>query len=159
MLLRTNQLGGLLYLNSVNVHFLLKKIIHIVFAAVILASSTGFTISAHYCHDQLIDLGLFAPAHSCCEKSDHGSCQPGDALSTKNHCRDESIVVESTDDYVGSTDTFNFGTTPTIDLLLTVSILVNHTGTDKPVQLKPPWHKEPPPFREVELSKIQTYLI
>jgi len=130
-----------------------------VIAAVILVSSTGFTISVHYCHDQLIDLGLFSPALSCCEKTDHRSCPAGDALNADSHCKDESIVVESIDDYVDSPIAFNLESTPNIDLFHALSILVNIQGSDNPVITEPPWHKEPPPYREVVLSKIQSYLI
>jgi hypothetical protein len=155
-----NQFGkGLLYLHIRRCYILIKKIAHIVFAALILVSSTGFTISVHYCHDQLIDLGLFSPAHSCCEKPDHGSCPAGDALSKMNHCKDESIVVESTDDYEAFAPNFNLENISSIDLLLSVSILFNIQGSDVAIVTEAPWHKEPPPYRAVVLSQIQSYLI
>jgi len=130
-----------------------------VIAALILVSTTGFTISAHYCHDQLIDLRLFSPAHRCCEKVDHTGCQAGDSLSKMNHCKDESIVVESTDDYEGTSSPFSFEKTSTIDLLSTISILFNIQGSDDQIVAKAPWHKEPPSYRAVVLSQIQSYLI
>jgi hypothetical protein len=138
---------------------MLRKIAHIIIAALIIVSSTGFTISAHYCHDQLIDLGLFSPAHSCCEKADHRNCNAGDALTAKSHCKDESIVVESTDVYVDSPVAFNFEKAPLMDLFSNVSILYNVQGSGDHLVIEPPWHKEPPPYREVVLSRIQTYLI
>jgi hypothetical protein len=141
------------------IFFLLKKSAHSVIAVLILVSSTGFTISVHYCHDQLIDLGLFTPAYSCCEKTGHGSCDAGDALSARSHCRDETIVVESTDDYVDSVPDFNLRNSSVIDLFLTVSILFNVQAPAGKIATVAPWHKEPPPFQAVVLSEIQVYLI
>ena len=40
-------------------------------------------------------------------------------LPTMNHCEDESIVVESTDDYVGSSYEVSLENTHSIDLFLT----------------------------------------
>ena len=136
-----------------------KKVIHIIIAGLILVSTTGFTINLHYCHNQLYDLALFSPAHSCCETSSEGQCHAGSTMSKMNHCEDESIVVESTDDYVGSFYTVSFENNNSIDLLLTASILIHIQGAEDGITLKPPWHKEPPPYKEVVLSQIQSYLI
>jgi hypothetical protein len=113
----------------------------------------------HFCHEHLVDVAFFSPAHSCCDKDGKASCQADNTINQMNHCKDESIIVESTDDYVGSSDTFNFENTPTIDLLLTAAVLFNYQNLDSPVKREAPWYKEPPPYKEVELSKIQTYLI
>lgn len=113
----------------------------------------------HFCHEKLIDLALFAPAKSCCDKGAMASCQTGDMIGHKSHCKDESIVIEPTDDYVDVTPAPSLEYAPAFDLFLTASVLFNFPGLHDPVQQEPPWHKEPPPFNEVVLSKIQTYLI
>ncbi len=136
-----------------------KKVIHIIIACFILISTTGFTINLHYCHDQIYDLALFSPAHSCCEAGSEGHCQASVDMANMDHCEDESIVVESTDDYVGSSLTVNLENAHSIDLLLTASILFNVQGSDDEFVIKSPWYKEPPPYREVVLSHIQSYLI
>ena len=136
-----------------------KKVIHIIVACFILVSTTGFTINLHYCHDQIYDLALFSPAHSCCETANQGHCHSTGDLANMNHCEDESIVVESTDDYVGSSFTVSLENTHSIDLLLTASILFNVQGSDDEIVTEAPWHKEPPPYQEVVLSQIQSYLI
>ena len=138
---------------------MIKKIVHIVIANLILVSTIGFTINMHYCHDQLIDLALFSPAHSCCDTGSEGHCHTPDGISNMNHCEDESIEVGSTDDYVVLSFTFNFENTHNIDLLLTATILNNFQGIDNLVENEAPWHKKPPPYQEVVLSQIQSYLI
>ena len=136
-----------------------RKVIHSILAGFILVSTTGFTISLHYCHDKIYDLAVFAPAHSCCEAGSTATCHaPGNA-DTSKHCEDESIVVESTDEYVASSITVDFENTHSIDLLLTAHVIFQVQGADDEVLIEPPWHKEPPPYREVVLSEIQTYLI
>ena len=136
-----------------------RKVLHIVLACFILVSTTGFTISLHYCHNEIYDLAVFAPAHSCCEAGSGAQCHASGDMDTSNHCEDESIVVESTDDYVGSSFAVNLENTHSIDLLLTANVLFHVQGPDDEVLIEPPWHKEPPPFQEVVLSEIQSYLI
>ena len=141
------------------IYCMFRKIAHIIVAALILVSTTGFTINMHYCHNQLIDLALFAPAKSCCDTSSGKPCDTGNEIKKMSHCEDESIQVETTDDFVGSSPAFNLENTPTIELLFTAYILTGIQGSDQEIKLETPWHKEPPPYREVVLSHIQTYLI
>lgn len=136
-----------------------RKVIHIIVACFILVSTTGFTISLHYCHNEIYDLALFSPAHSCCETGSQGHCHSTGELANMNHCEDESIVVESTDDYVGSSFEVSLENTHSIDLLLIASILFNAELSDDDIVTEAPWHKEPPPYQEVVLSQIQSYLI
>lgn len=136
-----------------------KKVVHIIAACFILVSTTGFTINLHYCHSQIYDLALFAPAHSCCESPSQGHCHSTGDIAKMNHCEDESIVVESIDDYVGSSFTASLENTHSIDLLLTASILFNVEAPDDEIVVEAHWHKKPPPYQEVVLSQIQSYLI
>lgn len=138
---------------------MIRKFIHTVLAFVILVSTTGFTISLHYCHDHIYDLAVFSEAHSCCEPDSKAHCHaPGDMDPVK-HCEDESISVEPTDDYIGSSFQIEPVNTHILDLFLTAHVLLQAQGVDHQVLMEPPWHKEPPPCREVVLSQIQTYLI
>jgi len=136
-----------------------KKIIHIIVACFILVSTTGFTINLHYCHNQIYDLALFTPAHSCCESTSQGHCHSTGDIANMNHCEDESIMVESIDDYVGSSYSASLENTHSIDLLLIASILFNVEVSDDEIVIEAPWHNEPPPYQEVVLSQIQSYLI
>jgi len=136
-----------------------KKVIHIIVACFILVSTTGFTINLHYCHDQIYDLALFNPAHSCCEATSQGHCHSTGDIADMSHCEDESIVVESIDDYVVSFYEISSENTHSIDLLLTASILFNVEVSDDEIVIEAPWHKEPPAYQDVVLSQIQSYLI
>ena len=134
---------------------MVRKVTHIVIAVFILISTTGFTINMHYCHDQLIDMALLAPAHSCCDTEEdanqsQASC-PG--------CQDESIVVEPADDYEVSASAFNFETSHFTNLFLSSVILNYYQGIDESTKKEVPWYKKPPPYQEVVLSQIQSYLI
>ena len=147
------------YLYRRVINRMIKKIIHGIVAALILVSTTGFTINLHYCHDQLIDLALYAPAKSCCDTHKMDPCDVDNTFSKMNHCKDESIVVESNETFVGSSYDFNFDNSYSIDLLLTASLIFNEQGVHDQIVKEPPWHKEPPPYQEVVLSKIQSFLI
>jgi len=136
-----------------------KKANHILVACFILVSTTGFTINLHYCHGKIYDLALFSPAHSCCESGSRGHCHATGDLAGMNHCKDESIILESIEDYVGPCETISLESTHTIELFLTASILFNVQGSDDEFVREAPWHKEPPPTQEVVLSQIQSYLI
>ena len=138
---------------------MIRKVIHIVFACFILVSTTGFTINLHYCHEQIYDMAVFSPAHSCCEAGSGATCHAPGNMDTSNHCEDESIVVESIDDYVGSAFTVSLENDHSIDLLLTAYILFHVEASVNEIIIEPPWHKEPPPYQEVVLSHIQSYLI
>ncbi len=136
-----------------------RKVLHIITAGLILISITGFTINMHYCHDQLIDIALFSPAQSCCATGDEGSCHAEGDITKMNHCKDESLEVGSTDDYVATSFTFSFENDLSIDLLISATILYNFQGPDNIRAQEPPWHKEPSPYQEVVLSQIQSFLI
>jgi hypothetical protein len=134
---------------------MIRKVLHIVIAVFILISTTGFTINMHYCHDQLIDMALLAPAHSCCDtEEDANQSQAGCP-----GCQDESIVVEPADDYEVSASAFNFENSYYANLFLSSVIFNYFQGIDETTKNEVPWYKKPPPTQEVVLSKIQSYLI
>ena len=138
---------------------MIRKVIHIVVTLLILVSTTGFTINMHYCHSQLVDLALFAPAKSCCDRTGDTPCQGDSQIGRSSHCQNESITLEPMDDFEGVSFSFNLENTHSIDLLLPLIAELNVRDAVSEIQQKPPWHKEPPPYREVVLSRIQTYLI
>jgi hypothetical protein len=135
---------------------MIRKVLHIVIAVFILISSTGFTINMHFCHDQLIDLAFLSSADSCCDTKEDGPNQIQDSCAG---CQDESIVVEHGDEYVVSVLTFNFENSHNTTLFLTSVIFNSFLGINEPVNTEVPWYKLPPPYQEVVLSQIQSYLI
>lgn len=52
---------------------MLKKILHIVFATLLLVTTMGLMVSKHYCGGQLVSVSLFHKADSCC--GDDGCCK------------------------------------------------------------------------------------
>ena len=110
----------------------------------------------HYCHDQLIDMAFLAPAHSCCDINDEDASQIQDRCPG---CEDESIVVEPGDDYEVSASAFNFENSHYTNLFLTSVIFNYFQGINESTKNEVPWYKKPPPYQEVVLSQIQSYLI
>ena len=138
---------------------MIKKLIHMAVAGMILISVSGFTVNMHFCHNHLIDLALFSPAQSCCDKGGQETCHPGNQVSNGGHCVDKSLQVGDTDDYVATFFAFDFGTIANIDLLHELSTPYKFQGSQPILAGPAPRYKEPPPFREVDLSEIQTFLI
>lgn len=135
---------------------MIRKVLHIVFAVFIVILSTGFTINMHYCHDQLIDMALLAPADSCCDNEENGTNQSQDSCPG---CQDKAIVLEHGDDYEVPVMAFNFERAQITTLFLNPVILNSFHCIDEPAKNEVPWYKKPPPYQEVVLSQIQSFLI
>jgi len=109
----------------------------------------------HYCHEQLIDMAFLAPAHSCCDTEEDAN----ESQASCPGCQDESIVVEPGDDYEVSASTFKFENSHQTNLFLSSVIFNYFQGIDESTKNEVPWYKKPPPYQEVVLSQIQSYLI
>lgn len=64
---------------------MLKKILHIVFATLLLVTTMGLMVSKHYCGGQLVSVSVFHKADSCC---DDGGC-----------CNNETHFFQVKDDF------------------------------------------------------------
>ena len=138
---------------------MIKLIGHMVLSGLLLVSSTGMTINMHFCQGHLYDLALNAPAHSCCEPdAGETACHHHHDMTKSHQCDDKSIRIESSQDYVSSGFTFDFGDTHSFELFGTSTLLIEPADTDKPFTTRLIDYKKPPP-QEVVLSQIQTYLI
>ena len=113
----------------------------------------------HYCHDQLYDFAFFSPAHSCCDPDSDRPCCSSEGMSSTNHCKDKSIAVETTDDYMVAGYTFNFETFHNTVFLLASATLYSYQDSENLAAKEAPWYKKPPPYTEVVLSQIQSFLI
>ena len=125
----------------------------------VLISTLGITINMHFCHDQLIDLALYSPAESCCDLSKDAPCDPHEGLSPMDHCDNESITVEALEDFMASAFTFNFENQESADILFWISMQYDNSGNLKHSKPDVPEFYLPPPYQEVDLSQIQSYLI
>ena len=66
---------------------MLRKITHIVLALFLLVSTTGITISMHYCGGEYVSTSINKEAKSCCDST--GGC-----------CENKTMHFEVEDDYV-----------------------------------------------------------
>lgn len=128
-------------------------------AVVVLVSTMTVTINMHYCHDQLIDLAFYAPAESCCGSEHAPSCDSEAGVKQMHHCVDDSLVLEAMEDLMVSSFTFSPENNHTIDLLFAIALHSISNGYAESFKPAVPEYYFPPPYQEVELSQIQSYLI
>ncbi len=62
-----------------------KRIAHIIVISLLLVSTSGISITRHYCGNSLMSLAVFSTPHNCCE----GDC---------NKCHNEHTLTKVTDD-------------------------------------------------------------
>ncbi len=138
---------------------MIKKITHIIIAALILIASSGCTLNMHYCHDQLIDLAIFSQAKSCCEVEKTTPCETSDGILQMDHCKDESLALESTDDFTLASIVFDFENESSIDLFILAAVPTYLQPIEYNNYKELPRYKLPPPPQDVDLTKIQSFLI
>jgi hypothetical protein len=126
----------------------------------ILISTAGMTINLHYCQDGLYDIALSSPAENCCENGAHDhSCHQDSNMDKPIDCEDETVKIESTDDFFVSSYSFDFNNNQIIDLFNNTSLFSENQGTTKITSNKVPNFKIPPVLPEVVLSQVQSFLI
>jgi hypothetical protein len=86
---------------------MLKKTGHMVLVLLLFLTTTGMTVSVHYCNHALYDIGIFSSAESCCAPLGTGHKKDAHHFCTldgnhQDHCEDQSIVVEPVDDFFSS---------------------------------------------------------
>lgn len=137
-----------------------KFISHILLAALLVITATGMTINVHYCQGHLYDMALNAPAHHCCDTDmDTQSCHHDPVQPVKHHCEDETVTVESTSDYVIPACTFHFENNHSNDLFFVALLLDESPGAEAIATRRFFNAKEPPPLKEVDLARLQRFLI
>jgi hypothetical protein len=133
---------------------------HITMSALLVLTATGMTINVHYCQGHLYDMALNAPAHHCCDVDvDKQSCHHDQAQPAKHHCEDETITVESTSDYLVSAISFHFENNHSNDLFFVALLPDEIPGIETQATRRFFSAKEPPPLPEVELARLQRFLI
>ncbi len=125
-----------------------RKISHIIFAALLLITTMGFSISKHYCGTRLIEVSINSAVEPCC--SDVG---------TSGCCHDETEYFRFDKDFVGPVIIDNDQISD-LDILfpsLFICLL------NEPVIIKSDIlnfaESPPPPNLHTKLSLFQTYLI
>jgi hypothetical protein len=133
---------------------------HILLSGLILLSITGVTVNLHYCQDGLYDIALSSPAENCCENGAHDHpCHQDSNMDKPIDCEDETVKVESTDDFFVSSYSFDFNNNQIIDLFHITSLFSENRGTTKITSSKVPNFKIPLVPPEVVLSQVQSFLI
>lgn len=74
---------------------MIKKLTHIITAILLLTTTIGFSVSAHYCMGQLKDISINSPVKSCC--NGQTDC-----------CHNEQMEVKVDSDYSYSSVDINF---------------------------------------------------
>lgn len=138
---------------------MLKITSHIVLSAMLLLSATGLTINMHFCQGHLYDMALNAPAHDCCENdTDDNTCHHDHDMTKSHHCEDESINIESSQDFITSGFTFNFVDSHSLEIFSTAQLILESPESEKSFTSRIFTYKKPPP-QDVVLSQIQSFLI
>jgi len=136
-----------------------RKAVHMTVAAAMLISTMGITINMHFCHEQLIDLALYSPAESCCEGPVEVPCGHQEGISQPGHCEDVAIVVDALKDFLGSTLATNLESNQSPDVLHRMELRDKHSATFQDLKPMVPDDSLPPPYQEVDLALIQSFLI
>lgn len=91
-------------------HDMFKKSINILLAIVVLSATSGFSISKHYCHDQLVSIALIeAPVcgendmEDCCGALRKGHCDDTNPAND-NCCKNEKDFVKLDEKFTNQFD-------------------------------------------------------
>jgi hypothetical protein len=79
----------------------------LVMAFVVLFSTMSFTVDMHFCGDTLVETALFHKAKGCGMEMEKPSTE-GCAITKKNCCNDEQLVVDGQDELQLSVDKISF---------------------------------------------------
>ena len=145
---------------------MLRKAGHIGLVLLLFLSTTGMSISFHFCDHTLYDIGFFSHAESCCvpheillhkqKASDHCTAD----YKQEGHCKDETVTVKHVDDFIASASQANF----IPDLISFHPFFSVHAAEMHAIP--PAFHSDEIPARDNappglpgKLSFLQTYLI
>ena len=124
---------------------MLQKLIHIALVLLLLLSTTGVTISMHYCSGDLVSMSVIGEAESCCE--DNCGC-----------CENKSIHFKVEDDYV-SPIVVQSNISVELEVLFPVLFILSaELLPEVEVTAKSFTDTSPPPTLQKRLSLLQTYL-
>ena len=122
---------------------MLRKSIHIVISLLLLTSTMGFTLSAHYCGDNLKSVSVLADPGSCCDIPD--GC-----------CHDETETFRIDEDFASAGIHFD----PKISLLHVLDYYIPVTENLSVKYLQLTFIEEPPPpTTQQVLSNLQVYIL
>jgi hypothetical protein len=124
---------------------MVKKVIHILLAALLLLATTGMAVSKHYCRDSLVSTVLFGEAKACC---DSDSC-----------CHNEFSFFQLDEDYSAPS---SYQNNQVIEIeLFAISFETNPAIFGDKVEISFFTEKNPPPPPKFQtlLSMKQAFLL
>lgn len=125
---------------------MLKRIIHIILACLFLTTTTGFTLSKHYCGARMVSVSINTEADFCCGDMGNSNC-----------CHNETEHFQLKVDFVSYVSDFQFQDTD-VDVLFPVvfAYLHNSLSTEPDIDFSPT-ESTPPPDIKTFLSAIQVF--
>lgn len=125
---------------------MLRKISNIIVSFLLLVSTTGFSISVHYCGEDLVSIKIDGEAKSCCE---NGMC-----------CHTDSEFVQLDADFLFTSDQVNLENTFIFDIAqLPLELLFQPSGIENVLIPLNRYEYPPPPDIITRLVGLQTFLL
>ncbi len=121
-----------------------RKIANILVLILFIVSTTGFTISKHYCHGNLVSVSINVEAKSCCGVSDNDCC------------KNENEFCQLTDDFA-ATMPFNIVNDFSFDISLFVQESFGLVSTTEIGSIYLNKGFIPPPDLSVVLADLQSF--
>jgi len=123
---------------------MIQKVSHIILSFLLLLTTTGLTISSHYCGNRLVGVTINSEAEPCCDME--GRC-----------CQNVTQIVKVNDNYTTTSNNFSFEQAALIIpvLIFIFDIELQDNLTDRSFF---PTTLSPPPIQTV-LACLQTYLL
>jgi len=131
------------------------KIASFLMALVVLFSTMSFTFNMHYCGDSLVETVMFQKAKGCGMEMESPSTE-GCAITIKDCCSDEQIVVDGQDELQVSFDKLS-----TDQQIFAASFIYTYINLFEGVEDKNTLYKDyvPPPVIKQIYKLDETYLI
>ena len=124
-----------------------RKIAHIILALLLLITTTGFSISKHYCGSRLIEISINLEAEPCC-----------DYVGTSNCCHNETEYFQLKEDFLKPVSLEN-NQIAGFDILFPL-VFVHFLNAPGNIETEVLNYAESPPTLTIQtkLSLLQTYL-
>lgn len=143
---------------------MLRKISHLTLIFLLLVSTVGLSINLHYCNNNIYDIGVFSEAISCCSvdankhlnKELHHNCEMN---SHKNDCEDETLKIESLDNYITSSNDININNESFVNLFIVSAFVTDVLNLSHITSEEVPIYNISPPKIQVILALFQSYLL
>jgi hypothetical protein len=123
-----------------------RKTGNIALAILLLITTTGFSISKHYCGTHLVEVAINSEIEPCCGEMGNSNC-----------CHNETEYFQLKEDFVSSSSIENTSIT-CFDILFPL-VLIDFPDTPYNIEIEiENFAESPPNSLQTKLSLLQTYL-